>query len=90
LAAGLNEIRVYFDYLAELYSRFYFQLDYVEGPEVETAVPVPMSSGDADALEVILEGMRFDRTAYLVEDVTILFPLPLGMTDLDTERASDG
>lgn len=77
LAAGLNEIRVYFDDLAERDARFYFQLDYVEGPEVENAVPVPIAAGDADALEVILEGMRFDRTAYLGEDVTILFPVPL-------------
>lgn len=74
LAAGLNEIRVYFDDLAERDARYYFQLDYVEGPEVETALPVPMAAGDADALEAILEGMRFDRTAYLGEEVTILFP----------------
>lgn len=77
LVAGLNEIRVYFDDLAERDARFYFQLDYVEGPEVETALPVPVAAGDADALEVILEGMRFDRTAYLGEDVTIIFPAPL-------------
>ncbi|NNU47669.1 hypothetical protein G9X68_11165 [Rhizobium sp. WYCCWR 11279] len=77
LAAGPNEIRVYFDDLAERDARFYFQLDYVEGPEVETSVPVPIAAGDADALEIILEGMRFDRTAYLGEDVTILFPAPL-------------
>ncbi|EJZ21496.1 hypothetical protein, partial [Rhizobium sp. Pop5] len=77
LSAGLNEIRVYFDDLAERDARFYLQLDYLEGPEVETSVPVPVAAGDTDALETILEGMRFDRTAYFGEDVTILFPKPL-------------
>ena len=78
LAAGLNEIRVYFDDLAERDARFYFQLDYVEGPEVETR---PAGSRSPPAMRMrwrcILEGMRFDRTAYLGEDVTILFPAPL-------------
>jgi hypothetical protein len=77
LNAGLNEIRIYFDDLAERDARFYFQLDYLAGPEIETAVPVPIAGEDAAAIEAILEGMRFDRTAYFGQDVTILFPSPL-------------
>ncbi|MEZ2130828.1 MULTISPECIES: hypothetical protein [unclassified Sinorhizobium] len=77
LTSGLNEIRVYFDDLAERDARFYFQLDYVSGPKIETAMPVPIAGQEADVLETILEGMRFDRAAYFGQDVRIIFPLPL-------------
>ena len=79
LKAGLNEIRIYFDDLAERDARFYFQLDYVSGPSVETAVAVSIKGEEAAAIEAVLEGMRFDRTAYFGEDATVLFPSPLPM-----------
>jgi hypothetical protein len=72
LAAGLNEIRVYFDDLAERDARYFFQLDYVDGPPA--AVVLPGVGRQAASLEWLLEGMRFDRPSYLDGDITIVLP----------------
>ncbi|HEY4201813.1 MAG TPA: hypothetical protein VGM83_14770 [Devosiaceae bacterium] len=77
LRAGINSIAIYFDDLAERDVRFFFQLDYLSGPQVEVAVSTPIDGGLAAQLEAVLEGLRFDKTAYLGGDVTILFPAGL-------------
>ena len=52
LKAGLNEITIFFDDLAERDARYFFQLDYLEGPRASVAVPVPIRGCRiADAIE---------------------------------------
>ena len=76
LNRGLNEFRLYFDDLAERDIRYYFQLDYLAGVETKLALPIPVSSGIAESIEAMLEGMRFDRSAYFEGDVHLVFGTP--------------
>ncbi|WP_309083579.1 hypothetical protein [Chelativorans sp.] len=76
LCEGANRIRVYFDDLAERDARFYFQLDYISGPAAEIALPVPIRSEIAQALERIAEGMHFERPSYFSEEVALALPQP--------------
>lgn len=82
LRAGLNELTIFFDDLAERDARFFFEADYVHGPAAELAMPVPIPGDVAKELEAALEGMRFSRTAYNGEDVAVLFPrsLPISVS----------
>jgi hypothetical protein len=77
LNAGLNEILVFFDDLAERDARYFIQLDYLAGPAARVAVPVPVEGAVADGIEAALDGMRFDRTAYFDGDITLIFGRPL-------------
>ena len=74
LNAGLNEIRVYFDDLAERDARFYFQLDYLDGPAATAAMEVPVEAALAAKLERILYGMSFERPAYFTGEVALRLP----------------
>jgi len=89
LQAGLNSVEIYFDDLAERDARFFFQLDYLSGPEAKVAVSMPVEGNVAAGVETALEGMRFDKTAYLKGDVTIIFPAPL-FSAVDVEVAVEG
>ncbi|HEU0221926.1 MAG TPA: hypothetical protein VFR34_06905 [Paracoccaceae bacterium] len=82
LRAGLNEVIIFFDDLAERDARYFFQLDYLSGPAARVALPVPVGAAIAEGLEVALDGMRFDRTAYFEGDITLTFgrPLPADVT----------
>lgn len=82
LAAGLNEVVVFFDDLAERDARYFFQLDYLSGPAARVALPVGVEGTVAEGVEAALDGMHFDRTAYLDGDITLLFgrPLPIDVT----------
>ncbi|MFC3321322.1 hypothetical protein [Mesorhizobium cantuariense] len=64
LKAGRNDIRIWFDDLAERDARYYFQLDYLWGPAVSIALPIEVVSAAADAMEAALADMRFERPAY--------------------------
>jgi hypothetical protein len=77
LIAGLNEVRIYFDDLAERDARFYFQLDYLQGPVARVAMQVPVDIAVAARLEQILGGMAFERPAYFSGEVAIQLPEPL-------------
>lgn len=77
LATGLNEVTLFFDDLAERDASYFFQLDYLSGPEAAVAMPVPVEPGIAQSVEAILDGMRFDKSAYLRGDVTLILPQPL-------------
>ncbi len=77
LKAGLNELTIFFDDLAERDARYFFQADYLSGPKVELAMPIPVAGELAKSLETALDGMHFDRTAYSGEDLSILFAQPL-------------
>lgn len=77
LSAGRNEIRIWFDDLAERDARYYFQLDYLTGPAASHGLPIPVDGSLADRMEAALDSMRFDRATYddgevaLISDVTL-------------------
>lgn len=77
LQQGLNEVTIFFDDLAERDARYFFQLDYLDGPAASVAVPVPIEGNVAETIEAALEGMHFDRTAYFEGDITLLLAEPL-------------
>ncbi len=73
LQAGLNDITVFFDDLAERDARYFIQCDYLSGPAVQVAVQVPVTADVTAGLEAALDGLHFDRTLYLDGDVTLIF-----------------
>lgn len=77
LVAGLNEITLFFDDLAERDARYFFQLDYLSGPSARVAVPVPVEASVADAFESALDRMYFDRQHYFEGDITLMLPSAL-------------
>lgn len=79
LQAGSNTVTVFFDDLAERDARFYFELDYLSGPQVGVRLPVPVAGETADAVEAALDGMHFDRPTYLDGEVALVLPQPLPM-----------
>lgn len=89
LEAGLNEIVVFFDDLAERDARYFFQLDYLSGPKASVAVPVPVSGDTAASVEAALDGMHLDRTAYFEGDINLLLARPLPI-DVKVNVAVEG
>ena len=89
LVAGVNEIRIWFDDLAERDARYFFQLDYLAGPAVEHAMPTSVAGATAAAMEEALEAMRFERPAYGGGEVALVTdaPVPVG---LDVKIAVEG
>lgn len=77
LSAGSNEIRIWFDDLAERDARYYFQLDYLDGPAAEHALPTTVSGEVAAAMEEALEAMRFERPSYADGEVALVTDAPL-------------
>lgn len=82
LRAGRNDISVWFDDLAERDARYYFQLDYLSGPQAAHAMAIPVDATVADAMEAALGSMRFERAAYDTGDVALVFDqgLPVDAT----------
>jgi hypothetical protein len=77
LVAGLNEVTIFFDDLAERDARYFFQLDYLSGPKARLSLPVPVAGSVAESLETALDGMHFDRPHYFGGDITLHLPTPL-------------
>ena len=77
LAAGMNEIRVWFADLAERDARYFFALDYLSGPTAEQALPLPCPAATADALEAALDQMHFERPTYGSGEVALVTSTPL-------------
>src|SRR5690606_37265820 len=77
LVAGLNEITLFFDDLAERDARYFFQLDYLSGLKAQVSLPVPVAGSVAESLESALEGIYFDRPHYFGGDITLLLARPL-------------
>src|SRR5262249_21040236 len=71
LAAGENELLVWFDDLAERDARYFFELDYLDGPDVAQALPVPIDGALAGALEAALDSMHFEQPTYTAGAVTL-------------------
>ncbi|MFZ2102025.1 MAG: hypothetical protein WAU86_15815, partial [Oricola sp.] len=71
LSPGINNIRVWFDDLAERDARYYFQLDYLSGPAAGHALPIAVDAATADAMESALDAMHFERPAYRTGEVAL-------------------
>jgi hypothetical protein len=89
LKAGLNEITLFFDDLAERDARYFYQFDYLSGPVAKIAIPVPVEGSVAESIETALEGMHLDRPAYFSGDITLLFAKPLPVA-VDVNVAVEG
>ncbi len=77
LTAGENEISIFFDDLAERDARYFFQLDYVSGPEAEQALPVQVEATVAAELEAALDRMHFEKPVYRSGEVALVTSTPL-------------
>jgi len=77
LRAGANDLRLYFDDLAERDVRYYFQLDYLDGPDVTVSIPGGARAGVAQAIETALSTMHFERAAYRSGPVAFRLPVPI-------------
>lgn len=77
LKAGANEIELFFDDLAERDARYYVQLDYLEGPDVEQAIAAGERSDVAEAVEGLLSSMRFEEPAYRTGEVALVSDVAL-------------
>ena len=89
LVAGVNEISIWFDDLAERDARYFFQLDYLAGPAVEHAMPTSVAGATAAAMEEALEAMRFERPAYGGGEVALVTDAPVPVA-LDVKIAVEG
>lgn len=72
LKAGLNEISIFFDDLAERDARYFFQMDYVSGPAAKQALPVQGKAATAAAIEAALDDMHFERPVYRAGEAALL------------------
>src|SRR5262249_47305270 len=72
LEAGENELRIYFDDLAERDARYFFQLDFVDGPDAAQALPVSIDGTVAAAVEAALVQMHFERPTYTAGEVALV------------------
>jgi hypothetical protein len=77
LEAGANWLEVFFDDLAERDTRFYVQLDWLEGPEARQALPFDAAPDLVAEVEAALEAMHFERPAYTGGEVRLVLPRPL-------------
>ncbi len=79
LKPGRNEITLYFDDLAERDARYFFQLDYVDGPEGKAGFVVDGGPETAREVETALTGMHFEKPTYSSGEVALILadPIPL-------------
>lgn len=89
LDAGINEFKIFFDDLAERDTRYFFQLDYLSGPDAQIALPVASRAGVADQIEQALDRMHFDKPAYSTGDVVMLLPATVDC-DVDVTITVEG
>lgn len=74
LNRGPNLVHVYFDDLAERDTRYYFQLDYLGGPELRAILPANIDKGAFARVEEMLEGAHFSQPSYTDGPVVLKLP----------------
>jgi len=89
LKPGRNEITLYFDDLAERDARYFFQLDYVDGPEGKAGFSVDGEVKIAEAIEAVLAGMHFEKPAYSGGEVALELADPIPV-DADVQIIIEG
>ncbi len=77
LVAGETELLVFLDDLAERDTRFYLQLDWLDGPPARAALPFGTDPALVDAVLATLSAMHFERPAYTGGEVAVALPVPL-------------
>lgn len=76
LHAGLNDLCVWFDDLAERDIRFFFQLDYLQVEPLQVALNTSIDASLAGQMENLLDGMAFEQPAYTGGVIRLCFPVP--------------
>jgi hypothetical protein len=76
LAAGANEIAVWFGDLCERDTRYGFELSVVEGRGLSVALYCDVPPDEAEEISPLLDGMRFEWPSFREGDVALLFPKP--------------
>jgi len=89
LNAGLNEITVFFDDLAERDARYFFLLTYMDGPDAAVALPIACAPDLADGMERLLDRMHFERPGYSGGTVSMVCPVDAGK-DVDATFIVEG
>lgn len=80
LEEGLNSLSVWFDDLAERDIRFFFQLEFLQGAQLEIVLNTIIDGSLARHMEELLEGMSFDQSAYTDGSIKLCFPCPAAET----------
>lgn len=89
LKEGINELKIFFDDLAERDTRYFFQLDYLSGPVAQIALPVASKATVADQIEHALDQMHFDKPAYSDGEVVMVLPRTIDC-DVDVTITIEG
>ncbi len=89
LDAGGNEIRIWFDDLAERDARYFFQLDYITGPTLTHALPIDIEGSTAERMEAMLGSMHFDKPSYSSGPVVLVSDVSLPV-DIDVSIKIEG
>jgi len=77
LREGENEVVVFFDDLAERDTRFYAELDWLDGPPARQLLRYAAEPAVVAEVEAALGAMHFDRPAYAGGEVRLALPRPL-------------
>lgn len=72
LRAGVNNIAVFFDDLAERDARYYFELEYLSGPSLVQQIQSRAEPELVGKIENLLEGMHFSKSAYMHGPVVLV------------------
>ncbi|PLW76520.1 hypothetical protein [Cohaesibacter celericrescens] len=89
LEEGINELKIFFDDLAERDTRYFFQLDYLSGPDAQIALPVASSAAVAGQIETALDRIHFSKPAYSAGDVVMILPATVDC-DVDVTITVEG
>ena len=77
LPQGESLIELFLDDLAERDTRFYAQLDWLEGPAAQAGIRIEGDPAHAAAVEAALEAMHFPRVSHDGGPVALVLPRPL-------------
>ena len=77
LPEGESRVELFLDDLAERDTRFYAQLDWLDGPPAQAGLPVEGDPAHAAAVEAALESMHFPRLSHNGGPVALVLPKPL-------------
>jgi hypothetical protein len=76
LAAGATRLTVFFDDLAERDTRFYVELDWLEGPPARAGLPFDAPAEAVAEVEAALGAMHFTRPFFEGPEASLALPRP--------------
>ncbi|WP_218013855.1 hypothetical protein [Rubellimicrobium rubrum] len=86
LPEGESLVELFLDDLAERDTRFYAQLDWLEGPPAQAGIRIEGDPDHAAAVEAALEAMHFPRVSHDGGPVALVLPRPLPVDTQATIR----